>query len=99
MGRGAKEPLPPNLLLPAGDLPTFVFELGKLSELPRATVVVEDRYSALLAFKYGAAGFMPDLLARVQVRNPEIPIFFADTRPLAEDWTYRYLSAALAELR
>ncbi len=78
---------------------TFVFELGKLGDLPRAAVVVEDRYSALLAFKYGAAGFLPDLLARVQVRYPEIPIFFADTRPLAEEWTYRWLGAALAELR
>lgn len=77
---------------------TFVFELGKLGELPRAAVVVEDRYSALLGFKYGAAGFLPDLLARVQVRYPEIPIFFADTRPLAEEWTYRWLGAALAEL-
>ncbi len=67
---------------------------------PRSTerVVVEDRYSALLGFKYGAAGFLPDLLARVQVRYPEIPIFFADTRALAEEWTYRYLGAAVAEL-
>lgn len=78
---------------------TFVFELGRLSELPRAAVVVEDRYSALLAIKYGAAAFLPDLVARVQVRYPEIPIVFCDTRPFAEEWTYRYLGAALAELR
>ena len=77
---------------------SLVFELGRLAELPRGAVVVEDRYSALLAFKYGAAGFLPDLVARVQVRYPEIPIVFAETRPLAEEWTFRYLGAALAEL-
>jgi hypothetical protein len=42
-------------------------------------------------------GYLPDLLARVQVRCPEIPIVFAETRPLAEEWTYRWLGAALAE--
>lgn len=77
---------------------SLVFELTKLVELPRAALVVEDRYSALLAHRFTPGGFLPDLLARVQVRYPEIPIFFADTRPLAEEWTYRWLGAALAEL-
>lgn len=76
---------------------TFVYSLMKLAELPRAAVVVEDRYSALLRQPYVAPGFLPDLLARVTVRYPSIPIVFAETRPLAEDWTYRYLGAALAE--
>lgn len=77
---------------------SLVFELGRLTELPRAAVVVEDRYSRLLAHRFSPGGFLPDLLARVQVRYPEIPIVFAETRPLAEEWTYRYLGAALAEL-
>lgn len=77
---------------------TLVFELPKLAELPRAALVVEDRYSRLLAHRFGASGFLPDLLARVQVRYPEVPIVFCETRPLAEEWTYRYLGAALAEL-
>jgi hypothetical protein len=77
---------------------TLVFELAKLAELQRAAVVVEDRYSALLGFRYGPAGFLPDLLATVQVRYPEIPIVFCETRALAEEWTYRFLGAALAEL-
>ena len=38
-----------------------------------------------------------DMLARVQVRYPEIHIVFAETRPLAEEWTFRYLGAAAAE--
>jgi hypothetical protein len=37
------------------------------------------------------------MLARVQVRYPEIAIVFLETRPLAEEWTFRYLGAALAE--
>lgn len=76
---------------------TLVFELGKLAEARRAAVVVEDRYSALLKHPYAPTGFLPDLLARVQIRYPEIPIVFLETRPLAEEWTFRYLGAALAE--
>lgn len=37
------------------------------------------------------------MLARVQVRYSEIAIVFLETRPLAEEWTFRYLGAALAE--
>lgn len=74
-----------------------MFELAKLAELPRAAVVVEDRYGNLLKHAYAPAGFLPDMLARVQVRYPEIPIVFLETCPLAEEWTFRYLGAALAE--
>ena len=76
---------------------TLVFELTRLGEIPRAAVVVEERYSTLLKHAYAPAGFLPDMLARVQVRYPEIPIVFAETRPLAEEWTFRYLGAASAE--
>ncbi len=76
---------------------TLVFELAKLAEAPRAAVVVEDRYGNLLKHAYAPAGFLPDMLARVQVRYPEIPIVFLETRALAEEWTFRYLGAALAE--
>jgi hypothetical protein len=75
---------------------TLVFELAKLKEMPRA-VVVEDRYGTLLKHAYTPAGFLPDMLARVQVRYPEIAIVFLETRPLAEEWTFRYLGAALAD--
>lgn len=76
---------------------TLVFELTRLAEAPRAAVVVEDRYGSLLTHAYAPSGFLPDMLARIQVRYPEIPILFLDTRPLAEEWTFRYLGAALAE--
>ena len=76
---------------------SLAFELAKLGQLPRAAVVVEDRYSSLVKVAHAPSGYLPDLLARVQVRYPEIPIVFAETRPLAEEWTYRWLGAALAE--
>jgi hypothetical protein len=76
---------------------TLAFELAKLAALPRAAVVVEDRYASLLKVSHAPTGFLPDLLARVQVRYREVPIVFLETRPLAEEWTYRWLGAALAE--
>ena len=35
-----------------------------------------------------------DGLAELQVRYPNVPIVFCETRSLAEEWTYRYLAAA-----
>jgi hypothetical protein len=35
-----------------------------------------------------------DALAELQIAWPAIPIVFTDTRPLAEEWTYRWLAAA-----
>ncbi|MEX1344329.1 MAG: ERCC4 domain-containing protein [Candidatus Limnocylindrales bacterium] len=76
---------------------SMAFELGRLATLPRSALVVEDRYAALLKLEHAPSGYLPDLLARVQVRYPETPIVFTETRPLAEEWTYRWLGAALAE--
>ena len=44
----------------------------------------------------GTGGTLADLLARVQVRYPSVPIVFCETRPLAEEWRFRFLGAALA---
>jgi len=77
---------------------TLVFELGKLAALRRAALVVEDRYASLVKLPHAPGGFLADMLARVQVRYPEIPIVFLETRALAEEWTYRWLGAALVEL-
>jgi hypothetical protein len=76
---------------------TLTFELAKLASLPRAALVVEDRYSSLLKLTHAPTGYLPDLLARVQVRYPETPIVFMETRPLAEEWTFRWLGAVLTE--
>ena len=41
-----------------------------------------------------ADGRLVAALAEYQVCWPTIPIVFCETRPLAEEWTYRYLAAA-----
>jgi hypothetical protein len=72
------------------------FQLAELACLPRAAVVVEDRYGAVFRLEHVQPGFVAELLAAVQVRYPGVPIVFADTRALAEEWTFRFLGAALA---
>ncbi|MDQ3768678.1 MAG: Lsr2 family protein [Actinomycetota bacterium] len=72
------------------------FALGELAALPRAAVVVEDRYSQVFALHRVAPAQVADGLAELQVRWPTIPIVFCETRKLAEEWTYRYLAAAHA---
>ena len=37
-----------------------------------------------------------EMLAGAQVRYPNVPIVFCETRGLAQEWTYRFLGAALA---
>ena len=77
---------------------TLIFELSKLAQVPRAAVVVEDRYSVMLKLTHAPGGFLPDLLARVQVRYPEISIISLEARPLAEEWAYHWPGAAVFEL-
>ncbi len=74
------------------------FALAELAALPRAAVVVEDRYSAVFRQSYARPSVVADGLAELQVRFPNVPLVFAETRPLAEEWTYRFLAAAYAEL-
>jgi hypothetical protein len=70
------------------------FALGELAALPRAAVVVEDRYSQLLKVDRVRPAVVLDGLAELQIRYPNVPIVFCETRPLAEEWVYRYLAAA-----
>ena len=70
------------------------YALGDLAALPRAAVVVEDRYSALFKQRHARPAAIADALAEYQVRWPTVPVVFCETRPLAEEWTYRYLAAA-----
>ncbi|MGE4226684.1 MAG: ERCC4 domain-containing protein [Vicinamibacterales bacterium] len=74
---------------------TLNYRLAELAALPAAAVVVEQRYGALLNDQYTQPGWLLELVARLQVRYPAIPIVFADSRKLAEEYTYRYLAAAL----
>jgi len=72
------------------------YALGELSTLPRAAVVVEDRYSQVYRQDrvHVRPALIADGLAECQVRWPDVPIGFFETRSLAEEWTYRYLAAA-----
>ena len=72
------------------------FAMGELAALPRAAVVVEDRYSQVFAQTRVRPAQIADGLAELQVRWPDVPIVFCETRKLAEEWTYRYLAAARA---
>ena len=68
--------------------------MGELAVLPRAALVVEDRYSQLFKLDRVQPAKVADGLAELQVRWPNVPIVFCETRPLAEEWTYRFLAAA-----
>jgi ERCC4 domain len=70
------------------------FALGELAALPRAAVVVEERYSQLFKVDWVRPAVVLDGLAELQVRWPNVPIVFCENRSLAEEWTYRYLAAA-----
>ena len=72
--------------------------LADLAELPRAAVVVEDRYSQVFALEHVRPAVVADALAECQARFPQVPIMFCETRALAQEWTYRFLAAALREV-
>ena len=76
----------------------LTYALAELTALPRAALVVEDRYSAIFKLEHTSGGQVADALAEAQARFPGVPVMFAETRPLAQEWTYRFLGAALAEL-
>ena len=70
------------------------YQLGDLAAMPRAAVVVEDRYSQVFKIEWARPSVVADGLAELQVHFPAVPIVFCETRPLAEEWTYRFLAAA-----
>ncbi|MGH9030078.1 MAG: ERCC4 domain-containing protein, partial [Acidimicrobiales bacterium] len=76
---------------------SLAFQLQRLTEIPLGAIVVEARYGALFKLEHVNGNWLADQLARLQVRYPEVQITYADSRPHAEDWTYRFLTAALAD--
>lgn len=75
----------------------LTYALAELSVQPRAGFVVEDRHSALFKLKHVLGGQISEALAEAQARFSAVTIMFAETRPLAQEWIYRFLGAALAE--
>jgi ERCC4 domain len=76
----------------------LTYALADLAALPRAAVVVEDRYSRLFDLEHASGATAAEALAEAQARFPTVPIVFCETRPLAQEWAYRWLGACLAEL-
>ncbi|MFZ2501296.1 MAG: histone-like nucleoid-structuring protein Lsr2 [Nocardioides sp.] len=74
------------------------FQLGELASVPRAAIVVEDRYAGVFKLRQVRPAIVADGLAECQVRWPNVPIFFADSRRLAQEWTFRFLGAAASAL-
>ncbi|EUA75400.1 putative eRCC4 domain protein [Mycobacterium xenopi 4042] len=72
------------------------YQVGDLAALPRAAVVIEDRYSQLFKLDRIRPAVVADGLAELQIRWPNVPVVFCETRQLAEEYTYRFLAAANA---
>jgi hypothetical protein len=72
------------------------YQLAELAGVPRAAVVVEDRYSQVFKSTHVRPAVVAEGLAECQVTWPSVPILFLETRPLAQEWTYRFLAAARA---
>ena len=70
--------------------------MAALESAPRGALVVEDRYSSVFKLDRVRPAVIAEGIAEAQVRFPSVPIVFAETRPLAQEWTYRFLGAALA---
>ena len=70
------------------------FQLTELSAIPRAAVVVEERYSQVFKLDHVRPSVVADGIAECQIRFPTVPIVFCETRKLAQEWIYRFLAAA-----
>jgi hypothetical protein len=67
-------------------------QLAELATIPRAALVVEERYSSVFKLDFVRPAVVADGLAECQVRWPNVPIVFRETRKLAQEWTYRFLA-------
>jgi hypothetical protein len=55
------------------------YALAELAALPRAAVVVEDRYSQVFKLERVRPALVADGLAELQIRWPNVPIVFCET--------------------
>lgn len=69
--------------------------LAALSDQAHAAIVVDARYSELFKLNHVRPLTITTQLAEAAVRYPTVPIVFAETRLLAQEWTYRFFGAAL----
>lgn len=73
---------------------SLLVTLAELATARRAAIVVEDRWADVFRLKFVAPAMVAEMLAAAQVRYPTVPIVFCETRPLAQEWAYRFLGAA-----
>lgn len=73
---------------------SLLVTLAELATARRAAIVVEDRWADVFRLEHVAPSMVAEMLAAAQVRYPNVPIVFCETRPLAQEWTYRFLGAA-----
>lgn len=76
---------------------TLSFQLQRLAEGGRSAIVVEGDYPDLFRTQPGRGAWLADMLGRLAVRYPEVPVIFAGSRRFAEEWTYRFFGAALGD--
>ena len=75
---------------------SLLITLGELASVPRAAVVVEDRWADVFRLRHVSPSMVAEMIAGAQVRFPAVPIVFCETRALAQEWSYRFLGAALS---
>src|SRR5712692_9831004 len=76
---------------------SLAFQLQRLADVGRSAVVVEGDYPDLFRTQPGRGSWLADMLGRLAVRYPEVPIVFAGSRRFAEEWAIRFLGAAVAD--
>jgi len=76
---------------------SLLLRLAELATVHRAAVVVEDRWADVFRLQHVAPSMVAEMLAAAQVRYPNVPIVFCESRPLAQEWAYRFLGAAAAQ--
>lgn len=72
----------------------LAFQMQRLAEVAKAAIVVEGDYPDLFRTQPGRGSWLADMLGRLAVRYPEVPIVFAGSRRFAEEWAFRFLGAA-----
>jgi len=75
----------------------LAFQMQRLAEVARAAIVVEGDYPDLFRTQPGRGSWLADMLGRLAVRYPEVPVIFAGSRRFAEQSAYRFLGAAATD--
>ena len=78
----------------SGKLRYLLADLARAARRPRSSSRTATRRCS--SSTTSGPSIVADGLGEAAARFPAVPIVFAETRPLAQEWTYRFLGAALA---